>query len=160
LRGADVQRLASLGLLCLHAAPASEERCLVELCADGLLLGGLSVAADVRPDELLGPLCQRMGARRFSVLDVRIAPPELWVQVGESKLRWAVPDVAALVRALNRVYRSEPEVLAIARLGEVDGAQQLWCIPKAALGALLGEGLLKAENEDELSALAAPEEAT
>jgi hypothetical protein len=160
LRRADVQRLAALGLLSAGAESAADERSLVELCAEGRLEGGLSVATDVRPDELLGPLCQRIGARSFSVLDVRISPPELWVQVGESKLRWAVPDVEALVRALNRAYRREPDVRAIAQLGEKDEARQLWCIPKGTLPALLGEGLLRAENQEELSALLAPEEAT
>lgn len=155
MSGADVHRLEALGLLVEETALPPGRPTLRALCAAGALQGGLSVALDVRPDELVGALCQCMEARGFSVLDVRIAPPELWVAVGDSKQRWAVPDVEALVQALNHAYRKEPRVRAIARLGEVDEARQLWCVPKAALAVLLEEGLLEAENAEELQALAA-----
>lgn len=155
MRGADVRRLAALGLVSTAEAIPAGEPSLAALCAAGVLLGGLSVAADVRPDELVGPLCQRISAQRLRVLDARTSPPELWVQVGETQERWPVPDVPALVRELNRCYRRDSTVRAIASLGEWDEARQLWCIPKGALGALLGEGLLQAENSEELSALVA-----
>jgi hypothetical protein len=155
MSGADVRRLQALGLLLETERVPGRETSLVALCAVGALEGGLSVALDVRPDELLGPLCQRMGgaAQRLRVVEVRAAPAELWVWVEEKEERWLVPDVPALARALNRCYRAAPAVRAIALLGEGDEAYQLWCIPKAALGVLLGEGLLQAENSEELSAL-------
>jgi hypothetical protein len=113
------------------------------------------VAADVRPDELLGPLCQRLGgrARGLRVLDVRQTPPELWVRSGEVEERWATQDVPALVRALNRFYRGAPSVRAIALLGNCDGACQLWCLPKETLSTLLVEDVLDADNIGELTAL-------
>ena len=152
---ADVHRLVALGLLEAEGIPKGTPS-LGALCAAGLLEGGLSVAADVRPDELLGPLCQRIGAERLRVLDARTAPPELQVRLGEREERWPVPDVQALVSALNRSYRAAPKVRAVATLGDFDDARQLWCIPKSALAALLREGLLKeAENLAELRGLAA-----
>ncbi len=153
MKAIDVQRLEALGLVSGAERMAGSRPSLPALCAAGVLAGGLSVAADVRPDELLGPLCQRIGARWLRVLDARTAPPELLVRLGEREERWTVEDVAALVRALNRCYREAPAVRAIAVLGDWDDARQLWCMPKSALGVLLGEGLLEAENSAELSAL-------
>ena len=153
MKAADVQRLEALGLVSGAERMAGRSSSLPALGAAGVLVGGLSVAADVRPDELLGPLCQRIGAQRLRVLDARTAPPELLVRVGEREERWPVEDVAALVSALNRCYREAPAVRAIAALGDWDDARQLWCIPKSALGVLLGEGLLEAENSAALSAL-------
>ena len=123
------------------------------LCAEGALEGGLSVASDVTPDELVGFLCQRIEARTLRILEVRTSPPELWVQLEKKEERWPVPDVSALVSELNRAYRRVPSVRAIAVLGDAEDARQLWCIPKGVLRVLLKEGLLQAENSAELSAL-------
>ncbi len=152
MTAADVHRLEALGLVSAERIP-DRQPSLPALCAAGVLEGGLSVASDVRPDELVGALCQRIGAPGLRVLDARTAPPELWVRVGEREEHWPVEDVPALVSALNLCYRSAPTVRAIASLGDWEGARQLWCIPKRALGVLLDEGLLKAENSRELSAL-------
>lgn len=154
-KGADVQRLQALGVLAPAESLPAGRPTLRQLCAEGALDGGLSVALDVRPDELVGFLCQRIEARNLRIREVRNEPPELWVQLGKKEERWGVPDLEALVSELNRAYRSAPSVRAIARLGETDAAHQLWCIPKAALRALLAEGLLEAENAIELSALVA-----
>jgi hypothetical protein len=110
------------------------------------------VALDVRPDELVGPLCQRLGdeALRLRILEVRTSPPELWVRVHETEARWPVPDVAALVRALNLAYWGVPSVRAIAQLGVWDEAWQLWCLEKRVLRTLLEEELLQAEVVDGL----------
>jgi len=150
-----MQRLAGLGLLRTAAPPSAVPPSLRALCAAGALPGGLSVALDVRPDELLGPLCTALGgaAVRLRVLDVRREPPELWVRHGAVEERWATPDVAALVTHLNRCFRDAPGVAAVARLGVEDDGCQLWCVPKRVLAAVLGEGLLHAENAAELSAL-------
>jgi hypothetical protein len=155
VQGADVQRLQALGLLTPSESLPAGRPTLLQLCADGALDGGLSVALDVRPDELVGFLCQRIEARNLRIREVRNDPPELWVQLGKKEERWGVPDLGALVSELNRAYRSASSVRAIALLGERDEAHQLWCVPKAALRALLAEGLLEAENAAELSALVA-----
>lgn len=154
-KGADVQRLLALGLLAPAESLPEGRPTLLQLCAEGALDGGLSVALDVRPDELVGFLAQRMEVRNLRILEVRNEPPELWVQLGKKEERWAVPDLAALVSELNRAYRSASSVRAIALLGKRDDAHQLWCIPKAGLRALLEEGLLEAENAPELSSLVA-----
>jgi hypothetical protein len=151
----DVQRLSALGLLSAAVPLDGAGPTLVGLCAQGALQGGLSVDSDVRPDELLGPLCQRLGgeALRLRIQEVRTSPPEVWVRLEGKESRWPVPNVPSLLRALNRAYRHRPTVRAIALLGEWEDAWQLWCLDKASLRALLKEGLLQAENEDELSAL-------
>src|SRR5450631_163668 len=150
----DVQRLFALGLLVPGWVPSEAPVTLAALCGAGALLGGLSVALDVRPDELVGPLCQRLGgaALELRILEVRASPPELWVRLAKKEERWAVPDIRALIRALNQGYRSVAKVAAIALLGERDDAWQLWCIPKGLLPTLQAEGLLEAENAEELSA--------
>jgi hypothetical protein len=139
-----VERLAALGLIAHPERLPGGKPTLADLCAAGVLEGGLSVGLDVRPDELVGPLCQRIGgeALRLRVLDSRDAPPVLVVQLAGVASTWAVPDVVALVTELNRCYRRFPEVRALAVLGVVDEDRQLWCIPKAALPFLLRQGLL------------------
>jgi hypothetical protein len=156
MKALDVQRLSALGLLVPGRAPDKAPVALAALCGAGALVGGLSVALDVRPDELVGPLCQRLGgaALELRILEVRASPPELWVRLAKKEERWPVPDVPALVRALNSGYRNVAPVPAIAELGEWDEAWQLWCIPKSLLLTLQKEGLLEAENAEELSALA------
>jgi hypothetical protein len=152
----DVQRLFELGLLSARAPLVSPHPTLLSLCAQGVLQGGLSVDLDVRPDELVGPLCQRLGgeALKLRILEVRTSPAELWVLRDKKESRWPVPDVPSLVRALNRAYRRVPTVRDIAVLGEWEDAWQLWCLEKDRLPALLKEGLLEAETV-EVSALGA-----
>ncbi|HVG62764.1 MAG TPA: hypothetical protein VNA24_29630 [Hyalangium sp.] len=113
---------------------------LLRLCDAGLLHGGLSVALDVRPDELVGPLTQAMGgaARGFKLVDVRERKTlELHVLVGDTTERWEVEDLSALVHNLNDLYRDEPDVRAVAILGEWADALQLLCLEKRSLPRLL-----------------------
>jgi hypothetical protein len=150
-----LEALGSLGLLARPERPSPGPASLRALCAAGALDGGLSVALDVRADEVVGALCQRMGgeAPRLRILDVRVAPAELRVRVGEGEARWPVPNVRALVTHLNRHYRHASGVRAIAVLGEWEEAQQLWCIPRSALAPLRAEHLLQVDNARELAAL-------
>ena len=143
-----VERLDALGLIARKVALPAGRPTLATLCSTGVLEGGLSVALDVRPDELVGPLCQRLGGAslRLRVLDSRDAPPELKIRVEGAELVWKVPDVEALATELNRCYRHVPEVRAIALLGEWDDARQLWCLPRAALPSLLRQGILQADD--------------
>jgi hypothetical protein len=97
------------------------------------------VALGVRPDELVGPLTLAMGgaARRLKVVDVRERPAlELHIQAGELSERWEVEDVPALVHNLNSLYQPEPQVRAVAVLGEWEDALQLWCLDKQVLPRL------------------------
>lgn len=113
---------------------------LLRLCDAGLLHGGLSVAPGVRPDELVGPLTQAMGgaARGFKLVDVRERPTlELHVLVGDGTERWEVEDLSVLVHNLNELYREQPQVRAVAVLGEWADALQLLCVEKRALPRLL-----------------------
>jgi hypothetical protein len=155
LRPVDVQRMSALELLKARVPLPPGTPTLAGLCAAGVLQGGLSVALDVRPDELVGPLCQRLGgeALQLRILEVRTSPQELWVLRDGKEARWPVPDVPALVHALNLAYRRVPTVRAIVLLGVWDAGWQLWCLEKDRLPALLEEDLLQAETVEELSVL-------
>ncbi|MCP3163387.1 hypothetical protein [Myxococcus qinghaiensis] len=122
---------------------------LLRLCDAGLLVGGLSVAYGVRPDELMGPLTLAMGgaARNLKVVDVRERPVlELHVQAGDVTERWEVEDLSALVHNLNDLYRDAADVRAIAELGEWEDALQLWCIDKRTLPRLVRQPFFAPRN--------------
>lgn len=139
-----LERLARAGLLRTRLEEAAavlrpSERPaagLLRLCHAGLLEGGLSVASDVRPDELMGPLLHALGgsAQRLKLVDVRDRPSlELQVLVGGAVERWDVPDLPALLHHLNDLHRAASGVKRAALLGEWEDALQLWCIPRKAL---------------------------
>lgn len=134
---------------------------LLRLCEQGLLVGGLSVALGVRPDELVGPLTLALGgeARRLKVVDVRERPAlELHIAAGEVSERWEVEDLPALVHNLNDLYRHAPGVRAAAVLGEWQEALQLWCVDKRTLPRLLREPFFAPHNRAALAALLEPQE--
>jgi hypothetical protein len=143
-----VERLAVLGLIARTEGEPADQRSLAMLCATGALEGGVSVALDVRPDELVGPICLRLGgaALGLRVLDVCDRPPEIRVRVDGAELTWKVPGVLALAAELNRCYRRSADVRALVWLGEWDGARQLWCIPRAALPSLLRQRILRPDD--------------
>ncbi|ADO75813.1 hypothetical protein [Stigmatella aurantiaca] len=129
---------------------------LLRLCEAGLLQGGLTVAFNVRPDELVGPLTLAMGgaARRFKLVDVRERPHlELHALVGERTERWEVEDLPALVHNLNDVYRDDAGVRAVAVLGEWADALQLVCVDKRALPRLLRQSFFEPLNRAALLAM-------
>ena len=152
------EKLSRLGLLRTadeHEAPSS----LLALCNAALLEGGLSVALDVRPDELIGPLAIAIGdgGRNLKVLDARDEPrPELIVCLGGLEKTWTVGTLEALVEHLNELFRAEPEAKAVATLGEYEDALQLWVIDKAMLGRLLEEDFFRPLNRRQLAKLAQP----
>jgi hypothetical protein len=148
--------LQRLGLLLedVHLAPGHQT--LLVLCNDGLLDGGMSVALDLRPDELIGPLCERIGgrARALKVLDARDDPEqELLVDAGEGEEAWPVRDTRDLVDRVNEAFESDPEARAVAVLGEWEDMLQLWCVPREALASLIRAPFFEAENRSRLSAL-------
>jgi hypothetical protein len=119
------------------------------LCAEGALEGGLSVALDVRPDELFGALAVAVGgvARQLKVLDVRDRPsPRMVVARGGEVETWEVPDLLALVERLNERVAHDPAARLTAVLGEWDDALQLWCLSRSALHALLVKREFRPEN--------------
>ncbi|TQF10361.1 hypothetical protein FJV41_39815 [Myxococcus llanfairpwllgwyngyllgogerychwyrndrobwllllantysiliogogogochensis] len=122
---------------------------LLRLCDAGLLVGGLSVAYGVRPDELMGPLTLAMGgaARNLKVVDVRERPVlELHVQAGDLTERWEVEDLSVLVHNLNDLYRDAADVRAVAELGEWEDALQLWCVDKPTLPRLVRQPFFAPRN--------------
>jgi hypothetical protein len=147
--------LQQLGLLAdgAHVPPGQQ---LIVLCDAGALDGALSVALDLRPDELIGPLCERIGgsARLLKVLDVREDPEvSLIVDAGHGEESWEVREPRDLVERCNEEFREDAEARAVAVLGEWEDSLQLWCIPKRALSSLLRAPFFQAENRARLSAL-------
>ena len=143
-------RLEALGLLRPpDAAPRALH--LLALCDEGQLQGGLSVALDVRADELVGPLTQRMGgaAARLKILEVRDADGvELtvsWPGSGETPHVWQVDGVRALVAALNQAFLDDGRVRQVAVLGEWNDALQLLCLTRAQQQALAREPWYRTE---------------
>lgn len=143
---------------------------LLKLCHASRLVGGLSVAWRVTPDEAIGALTHAMGGRaaKLRVLDVRGASPmqlEVRFELPPDVLRedegprvgtekWDVADVPGLVHNLNDLYRDEPAVKLVVVLGEWEDMVQLWALPRPALRALLEDGLLdEARNAATLRAL-------
>lgn len=149
---ADLERL---GLLApgAHIPPGAHS--LTALCDAGVLEGGLSIALDLRPDELIGPLCERIGGRaaQLKVLDSREDPEvALIVDAGRGEESWDVRDARDLVERCNEEFRDDAEVCAVAVLGEWEDSLELLCIPKRALPALLRAPFFEAENRARLSA--------
>lgn len=161
-----LQRLSREGLL----KPAFAERLdeeeggsaspphlrVLALCEQGALEGGLSVALDVRPDELIGPLCATVGggAMRLRVLDVREGPP-MELRIGWDGLEepWELEDLYALVHNLNDLLRDDKASRAVAVLGEWQDALQLWCVPKKGLSRLLRQDFFAPRNRHQLEGL-------
>jgi len=139
----------------LKGEPPQEQIHLLRMCAEGSLVGGMSVALGVRPDELFGYLAALMGGavRQLKVLDVRDEPSlQMVMSYGpqETPITWHVPDVRALVDYVNGLGAEK----AMAVLGEWEDALQLWCLPRSALRTLLREPQFRPENLDELKRLA------
>jgi hypothetical protein len=148
--------LRRLGLVAAGKHFPSGVEALPALCDAGALEGGLSLALDLRPDELIGPLCERIGgtAQALRVLDVREDPEvALVVNAGRGEEAWAVRDARDLVERCNDEFGADPQARAVAVLGEWEDMLQLWCIPKSVLSSLLRTSFFQAENRSRLSRL-------
>ncbi len=155
-------RLTAMGLLnprvprpetaqALRPSPAE----LLQLCHQGLLLGGLSAALDLRPDELFGPLTHALGAAaaKLRVLDVRgDRPVELSITSEGITERWELEDLGALIHNLNDLYRTDPTVKVACLLGEWEQMLQVWVVSKVQLKALLREPYFEPWNRAQLEA--------
>jgi hypothetical protein len=129
---------------------------LLRLCAAEALVGAISVSADVRPDELIGPLVSLIegSARELRVLDsLDSAVPELIITYRGRIWEWKVSSLEDLVNELNRLFQEDPRARAVAVLGEWDDMLQLWCVPKEALSLLLRENFFRPQNRAELSTI-------
>lgn len=129
---------------------------LLRLCHDGALIGGLSVALDLRPDELVGPLTHALGgaATKLRVVDVRgDRPVELSIFSGGVTERWEIEDLPGLVHNLNDLFRDAPDVGVAAVLGEWEDMLQLWCLPRSLLPKLLRERFFAPLNRRQLEEL-------
>jgi hypothetical protein len=119
---------------------------LERLCDSGMLLGGLSIASDVKPDEAIGSLCVAIGGRalQLRVLDV-LEPPQarILVSLEGREDEFALKDIPRLAEDLNAFFSVDDDVKAIALLGECEESWQLWCLPKPALPKLLDSGVLQ-----------------
>lgn len=145
--------LSALKLLTGRGAVKS----LVRACNAGRLVGGLSISLRATADEVVGPLVFAMGgaARRFRVLDVRTGTPlVLEVRFDQLVEKWEVEGVEGFVHNLNDLFRNEPDVKAVAVLGEWEDMLQLWCVPKDVLPKLLDARVLEdARNVRTLASL-------
>lgn len=134
----------------------SDPRVLPELCDLGVLEGGLSVALDLQPDELIGPLLARIGgpATRLKVEDVREGDGvlELAVSFAGREHLLEARRTFELVDALNGLLVDERGARAVAVLGEWNDMLQLWAIPKARLADLARHRWFAPENLDSLFA--------
>ena len=130
---------------------------LLQRCDAGALVGGLSVAMDLRPDELFGPLTHQLGglAVKLKVLEVRgDRPVELTVTLGPSPQTWELDDLAGLIDRLNERFAAQRSVKVAAVLGEWEDLLQLWCLPKSALAKLLEAPFFSPSNLASLRAIA------
>jgi hypothetical protein len=119
---------------------------LERLCDTGILLGGLSIASDVKPDEAVGSICVAIGgsALHLRVLDVLETPQaKILVSLDDREDEWPLSDIPELVGDLNRFFALDDGVKAIALLGEWEDSWQLWCLAKWQLPKLLDAGVLR-----------------
>jgi len=160
---AVLERLSQLGLIKTPFDPASisisagPQGELLSLCSAAALEGGLSVALDVRPDELVGPLAMAIGgmAAELRVIDVRDRPQsEMTIRLGALEKTWKVGSQEALVHHLNELFKLDPSAKAVAVLGECEEALQLWALDKRMLAELLREDFFRPRNRKPLFALA------
>jgi hypothetical protein len=143
-------RLKSLGVLVDRGVELRDPvHSLAAACDGGLLVGGLSVALDLTPDELLGPLAHAAGAA-LRILDVR--GRVLTLQLGKSReeLSWEPSSLEELIDLFNEQLRGEPAAKAVAVLGEWEEMLQLWCVEKRLLPQLGRERWFEPLNRAQL----------
>lgn len=137
------EQLADLQLLKKERPP---EEPLRALCHAGYLVGGLSIALDVKIDEALGPLLESIGgpARTLRVLDIQ--GPVFSVRLGAVEHEWEIDGLESLVDTLNRAFAPWPEVKALVLLGEWEDMLQVWAVPKDMVRGLWDQAWFRPSN--------------
>lgn len=138
------EHLATLQLLKKERPPDEPLR---TLCHHGFLVGGLSIALDVKIDEALGPLLELMGgpARTMKVLDIQ--GRVFSVRLGAVQHEWELDGLESLIDTLNRAFPKSSEVNALVLLGEWEDMLQVWALPKSAVKALRVHDWFRPVNE-------------
>lgn len=143
-----LQQLAALNLLRKEQPPDEPLR---TLCHHGYLVGGLSIALDVKTDEALGPLLDEMGANRMMrVLDIQ--GQVFSVRLGEQQHEWEIDGLESLIDTLNRAFAKRPEVKALVLLGEWEDMLQVWALPKPVVASLWESEWFRPSNPPGLAA--------
>lgn len=137
------EHLAQLQLLQKERPP---EEPLRTLCHHGYLVGGLSIALDVKIDEALGPLLEVMGgpAKMIRVLDIQ--GRVFSVRINAQQHEWELDGVESLIDTLNRAFAASAEVKALVLLGEWEDMIQVWALPKPTVAGLLKEDWFRPSN--------------
>lgn len=143
------EQLADLQLLKKERPP---EEPLRALCHAGYLVGGLSIALDVKIDEALGPLLESIGgpARMLRVLDIQ--GMVFSVRIGAVEHEWEIDGLESLVDTLNRAFAPWPEVMALVLLGEWEDMLQVWAVPKDVVRGLWEQDWFRPSNPPGLQA--------
>lgn len=125
------------------------------LCDHDFLVGGMSIAIDVKIDEALGPLLEAIGggAPRIKVLDIQGTPPVFTVVVGGQQHQWEIGGLEALADTLNQGFAADAGAKALVLLGEWEDMLQVWAVPKAALAELWRYDWFKPSNPKSLKRL-------
>jgi hypothetical protein len=142
----------------LQSPAALPHLVLLRLCDAGALVGSLTVELDVRPDELLGPLCAALGGSGPSVraVDVVDGPPlKLFIHYRDHEEGWELEDLYPFVMNLNDLLKEDRQARVAAILGEWEDALQLWCVEKQRLRWLLQQPWFFPRNRMELQRMAA-----
>jgi hypothetical protein len=129
----------------------------LRLCDAGALVGGLTVELDVRPDELMGPLCAALGGSATAVraVDVVDGPPlRLSIHHRDHEETWELEDLYPFVMNLNDLLKQDRGARVAAILGEWEDALQLWCVEKKRLRWLLQQPWFFPRNRLELQDIA------
>ena len=117
------------------------------LCHHGYLVGGVSIALDVKIDEALGPLLEAMGgpARAMKVLDIQ--GRVFSVRLGSVEHEWELDGLESLIDTLNLAFSSTPEVRALVLLGEWEDMLQVWALPRPVVTALFAHDWFRPSNQ-------------
>ena len=138
------EHLAALQLLKKERPPDEPLR---TLCHHGYLVGGLSIALDVKIDEALGPLLALMGgpARTMKVLDIQ--GRVFSVKLGAVQHEWDLDGLESLIDTLNRAFAGWADVSALVLLGEWEDMLQVWALPRPTVTALRVHDWFRPVNE-------------
>ena len=85
-------------------------------------------------------------APRIRVLEIRGTPPVFSVRIGKVAHVWEIDGLGTLVETLNLAFRDDAQAKELVLLGEWEDMLQVWAVPKALVGQLLGCDWFKPAN--------------